>query len=100
MRDELQNKLAEEFPFMRRQKSLQEQRSNGRIHDLYGAFGCSVGDGWYEVLYGLCSDITNAYKNAELPVDIVVDQIKEKFGSLRFYYHIEGREQAIHAIDF
>ncbi len=45
MRDELQNKLAEEFPFMRRQKSLQEQGSNGRIHDLYGAFGCNAGDG-------------------------------------------------------
>lgn len=100
MKDDLQKKLADEFSFMYRRESLLEQKANGGIHDLYGAFGCAIGDGWYEVLHGLCSDITNTYKNAELPVDIVIDQVKEKFGYLRFYYHIEGEEHAIHAIDF
>jgi len=28
-----------------------------------------------------------------------VDQVKKKFGTLRFYYHHEGQEIAIHAFD-
>ena len=51
MRDELELKLAEEFPFMQEKKTLQEQKTEGRISDLYSAFGCEVGDGWYELLH-------------------------------------------------
>lgn len=95
MRDELEMKIAEKFPFMRRGKHFGEQREEGRIHDLYGAFGCSVRDGWYEVIRGLCRDITEAYEKAGRPIDIVVDQVKEKFGTLRFYYHFEGQGPGI-----
>ena len=42
---------------------------------------------WYEVIRGLCLDITKVYGKTGLPVDIV-DQVKEKFGTLRFYYHL------------
>jgi len=42
---------------------------------------------WYEVIRGLCLDITEVYGKTGLPVDIV-DQVKEKFGTLRFYYHL------------
>jgi len=100
MKKELELKIAEEFSFMRRGKNIDEQRKeDGRISDLYGAFGCNVGDGWFEVIRGLCRDITDAYGKAGLPVDIVVDQVKEKFGTLRFYYHPEGYDPGIHAFD-
>lgn len=99
MRGELQLKLAEEFPFMQRKKSLQEQKAEGGISDLYGAFGCDVGDGWYDLLRGLCEEIMAAYQKAGEPVNLVVDQVKEKFGTLRFYYHFEGQPQALHALD-
>lgn len=100
MRDELELKLAEEFPFMQGKKTLQEQKAEGRISDLYSAFGCDVGDGWYELLHDMCSEIMEAYQKAGEPVNLVVDQVKEKFGTLRFYYHFEGQPQTLHAFDF
>lgn len=100
MRDELEMKLAEEFSFMHKGLTLAQQRANGRINDLYSAFGCDCRDGWYELLRSLCTEITQAYAEAGLPVDIVIDQIKEKFGTLRFYYHIKGKPSGVQAIDF
>lgn len=100
MKQEFELKIAEEFQFMRRGKTVDEQRKeDGRISDLYGAFGCDVDDGWFEVIRGLCCDITAVYRKAGLPVDIVVDQVKEKFGTMRFYYHPKGHDPVIHAFD-
>ncbi|NIK80478.1 hypothetical protein FHS15_005668 [Paenibacillus castaneae] len=99
MREELEEKLANEFPFMRRGESYKEQEKSGEIRDLFGAFGCEFGNGWYEVLRGLCNEVTKAYERAGLPVDIVVDRVKEKFGKLRFYYHPVYYDPGIHAID-
>ena len=88
MRDELELKLAERFPFMRWAEDWQVQRENGKIPDAYSVFGCEIGDGWYELMVDLCTEITAAYERSGAPVDIVVDQVKEKWGGLRFYYHI------------
>ena len=96
---EFEKKLADEFPFMQRGANAEEQAANGGIRDLFGAYGCDVGPGWLAVLRGLCAEITAAYERAGLPVDIVVDQVKEKFGKLRFYYHPVGYDPGIQAID-
>ena len=69
MKDELEKKLAEAFPFMQIKETLEEQEAGGGIYDLYGAFGCECDDGWYELLYGLCGEITEAYKKHGAPVD-------------------------------
>lgn len=51
-------------------------------------FGFECGDGWYNLLFNLLTDIENYFKTQ--PRDVVdsfsVQQIKEKFGTLRFYY--------------
>ena len=60
------------------------------VDDNYVAFGCDIGDGWYDLLHGLCEEITAIYIQYGADVDIVVDQVKEKYGGLRFYYHREG----------
>lgn len=87
MKDKLELELAKQFPFMRRKENIDEQKAKkGRIFDLYGAFGCEVGNGWYSVLYGLCDEITKAYDKTGAKVDIIPIQIKEKFGELCFYY--------------
>lgn len=86
MKQELENKLAEQFGFMRRRPVM----NNETIDDLYGAFGIEAGDGWYQLLYDMCSEIVNVFKKANGPVNIVVDQVKETYGTLRFYYHFEG----------
>lgn len=45
------------------------------------AFGFECGDGWYDLLYKLISDI----KDVEPPKNFEIVQVKEKFGELRFY---------------
>lgn len=84
MKQELELKIAEGFPYMKRGKNKDEQlKDDGSISNLYDAFGCCFADGWEEVIRGLCRDNTDAYGKAGLPVDIVVDQVKknsERFG--------------------
>ena len=89
MRDELEKRLAEEFPFMRRGKSLTEQHEEGGIVDLYGAFGCECDDGWYQLLRDCCAEIVARYAEDGIgldDIDLEITQIKEKYGTLRFYY--------------
>jgi len=47
-------------------------------------FGLECGDGWFELIRNLCSDIMKSKPHPEFRAI----QIKEKFGGLRFY--IEG----------
>lgn len=86
MKKELEQKLADEFPFMRRDPKALKQHP---IRDLYGAFGCDFDDGWYDLLYELCTEITAAYKSRGLPVNIEISQVKEKYGRLCFYFALE-----------
>jgi len=56
--------------------------------NTYGGF--AVGAGWWPILETLCANIQQYldWKNRESEVvpQVVVEQIKEKFGGLRFYY--------------
>jgi len=91
--------LEQEFPFMRQKEISDDQWEKGS-YSLYDAYGCAVGEGWYSILRGLCLDVTKAYKAVDKPIDLVISQVKEKFGSLRFYYHPVGHDPGIHAFDF
>ena len=91
-------KLEQEFPFMRQKEVTGEQWEKGG-YSTYDAYGLECSEGWYNVLRGLCLDITKAYEKANMPVDIVVTQIKEKFGTLRFYCYPEGHDPGIFAFD-
>lgn len=64
MKDVFVRTLAEEFNFMRRGASFEEQKANGELYDLYAAFGCECGSGWYTLLQSLCTEITSAYERA------------------------------------
>lgn len=100
MREELQLLLEQEFPFMARRKIYEQQMRDGRISDLYGAFGCEIGDGWYNLIKGLCVDIVQVYEEEGKPIDLKPMQVKEKFATLRFYYCFESETPGICAIDF
>lgn len=99
MKRELEEALEAEFPFMRRRKSYEDQKAEGRISDLYGAWGCECNSGWYELLRSLCTEITAVYQKHGQPIDIIIVQIKEKWGLLRYYYAFEWHPQALHAFD-
>lgn len=97
MREELDKKLVEKYPkiFANRYKPMTETCM---------CWGFTHGDGWYNIINMLCANIQshidwcnsqrelllkdNPY-NLEIPEavpQVVADQVKEKFGTLRFYY--------------
>lgn len=99
MREVLEKKLDENFPFMKKERTLSEQKNeNNYISDLY--HGLSCGDGWYNLVHDLCTEIMEAYKEAGREIDIEIYQIKEKFGTLRFYYGFKSQPRRIQGFDF
>jgi hypothetical protein len=82
MRDELDALLCERYPkmFVNRNKDMTESC-------MYWGFSC--GDGWFDLIDELCNNIQSYIDNNSSPDKIIpqvtVDQVKEKFGTLRFY---------------
>ena len=48
--------------------------------------------GWYNLIYDLGSKISGYCIHNNIPIP-AINQIKEKFGTLRFYYLFKGKEQ-------
>jgi hypothetical protein len=97
MRQELDQRLCEKYPeiFVNR---------HGDMKETAMCWGFEHGDGWFNILDRLCGNIQhhidwqnkNAAKGYEQykPVpQVVAQQVKEKFGTLRFYY--EGGDDYI-----
>jgi hypothetical protein len=65
-----------------------EEKYPKMFANKYGGF--AVGKGWYPILEILCSNIQShidwRQKQGHECPQVVIEQIKEKFGGLRFYY--------------
>jgi hypothetical protein len=72
-----------------------EARFPKMFAEPYGGFAC--GEGWWPILEALCGQIQHHIdwknKQSEVVAQVTVNQIKEKFGGLRFYY--SGGDDAI-----
>ena len=72
-----------------------EARFPKMFAEPYGGFAC--GEGWWPILEALCGQIQHHVdwknKQSEVVAQVTVNQIKEKFGGLRFYY--SGGDDAI-----
>ena len=81
MKKELQDKLFNTYPdiFRDKDKSCQETCM---------CWGISTGDGWYAILDDLCKNLTMIKEKYD--VATIADQVKEKYGTLRFYFHTEN----------
>lgn len=116
MKEELELKLYKKYPniFKDTNKSPQESCM---------AFGLEVGDGWYYLIDTLCEALTYTFTTSiEVseedgkslgiepskwkgekdryffkvePPQVVASQVKEKFGTLRFYFRLEYDENNI-----
>jgi hypothetical protein len=68
--------------------------------------GVAVGTGWWPIIESLCANIQShvdwkneqrdRFQRGEGCQQVVVEQIKEKFGGLRFYY--QGGNEQIHGM--
>jgi len=97
MKAELEEALYTKYPKLFRQKDLSMQQT-------CMCWGCSCGDGWYQILENLCSDIQK-HLQANPEVTMEFSQIKEKYGGLRIYIdggddHIDGLIDMAEAISY
>lgn len=89
MNPKLESKLFKKYPKIFRQKDLP-------MNQTCMCWGISCGDGWYNIIDTLCAliqfDIDN---NKHKQLEAV--QVKEKFGTLRFYtnYHGDQRQEGM-----
>jgi len=82
MRKELEQKLVKKYPNL-------YKNYNASIYESAMGWGFTCGDGWYDLIDWL-SNVLEAIGG------VVADQVKEKFGSLRFYYSFpNGTSQQI-----
>lgn len=109
MKPELEEQLAKKY------QKLFVNKNKSPLETLI-CFGCECGDGWYKILDDLFAYLTELserkfslrysdeyrekYKNEKdyyekyysykhLPPQIILDQVKEKYATLRVYYHEE-----------
>lgn len=77
MKKEHDDYLCKTYPklFANRNKSMQETAM---------CWGFECGDGWFNLIDTLCYSIQRYIDVTGAP-QVVVDQVKEKFGTLRFY---------------
>jgi hypothetical protein len=64
--------------FTQRMEATYPKLFSGR----YGGF--AIGEGWYPIVESLCGHIQSYIDQTHKP-QVIVTQIKEKFGTLRFY---------------
>lgn len=83
MRQELDALLCEKYP------KMMVNRNKG-VMETCMCWGFECGDGWFTLLDQLMGNIQHHidWKNRteEIVPQVTLDQVKEKFGTLRFYY--------------
>jgi len=75
MKPELDKQLTQTFPEIFQPTFMK----NHREHPLE-YFGFECGNGWYKIIYDLCTELMSVPAPAPLAA-----QVKEKYGTLRFY---------------
>lgn len=86
MKKHLDNVLYASYPDLFRDR-------HGDMRTTAMCWGFSCGDGWYTLIDALCADIRRHASEAGVAVP-VVQQVKEKYGSLRYY--VAGGDDWIH----
>ena len=83
MKQELDELLCKRYPQMMINRNLP-------MTETCMCWGFACGDGWFNILDQLMGNIQHHldWKNKNGPVvaQVTLDQVKEKFGTLRFYY--------------
>lgn len=79
MKNQLEKQLLEMYPKIF--KNLYDENSCMK-------YGIECGDGWYDLIETLCHSL-QWYADKNGYPQVIADQIKEKFGGLRFYIHYD-----------
>lgn len=93
MSPELDEQLVSKYP-----KIFQDRYADMKTTAM--CWGFEHGDGWFNIIDQLCGAMQNhidwqAKMGREVP-QVVAEQVKEKFGTLRFYYR--GGDDYVHGL--
>ncbi|MBD8879799.1 hypothetical protein IHE49_04845 [Rhodanobacter sp. 7MK24] len=94
MNPENSRRLQSDFPQLYRSQRLDPLRQDQPT--VLALWGFECGDGWMDLIYRLSQAISKRIESTGL--DIVATQVKEKFGTLRFYVD-GGDEEVFRLID-
>ena len=78
MKQELDDLLCNRYPKIFRDR-------HASMYESCMCWGFECGDGWFDIIDTICSQI-QAYIDRENVEQVVATQVKEKFGTLRFYF--------------
>jgi len=81
MKEELENIIFSKFPDMFEERKLP-------MTQTCMCWGLEAPTGWFYLIYGLCSELDRLGK--EYDFTVVSEQVKEKYGTLRFYHRVEN----------
>lgn len=84
MKQELEQALIQQYPILYQDYSKD-------MTETCMCWGFECGNGWYDLINDLSKKI-EGINNFNLGFKIIADQVKEKYGTLRFYYHTETDE--------
>lgn len=89
MNKELDEQLCREFPNLYRQR-------NGSMRSTAMCWGFECGNGWFQIIYDLSKELeAEILKLPEADREYCcASQVKEKYGTLRFYTHSETDEMS------
>ena len=91
---ELEKQLQKEFPFMSNCHGAYQYN----YEDKTAPVPCECNDGWYNIIYELCQGIQKILSENNDCI-LTMCQVKEKFGSLCFYYDFCGPREVSDKID-
>ena len=100
MNKELQKNLEDNFSCMIKDNSHKGQQNEGSVGDPYIVYGVECDDGWYNLIFDLCTELTDYYNENKIPMNLHVEQIKEKYGGLRFYYYFDKDDSNTNSTSF
>jgi hypothetical protein len=83
MKQELDEYLCKVYPKIFAERNLP-------MTETCMCWGFDCGDGWFQIINQLCNNIQHRLdwvnRDSVVVAQVVVQQVKEKFGTLRFYY--------------
>lgn len=87
--DELKKEYAKRKEIMDDQFEKFKERWPSMFEDVYCGF--DLPKGWFDIVWKLCLSLEHYYPNS----NIKVAQVKEKFGSLRFYFDSDDDDKKL-----
>ena len=99
MDEVLEQYFADKYPFMRRPAFIFDE--NGGIHEMDGYFPIHMacGDGWFILLNDLCAELDKLCRSQESCAEVIITDIKEKWGTLQFDCSIQGNRETLEKME-